>query len=350
MTRRETARVSKGRVFECGRTANCARGLFGRERRHLFIARSLLVAHVTCRENDRESSWGLVPPSLLQLLQRHPPSPQSGGPRVRFRSGDARPPPIRPPQHPSLLPADRDGTAEAATDAIEGAAHTDKLQRHRAADPAATATATRFQDAIDTRSDTADATEGTANSSVDGSGTMQYCVAEAEATFLATLFNLSPSDLAEAGAPAPAAPEATQPLSARGASYVPAAGARARGDTLNSDRGAGARALLQKALSSMQSLQDRLRGHERTDGEALSLAKGIQTQLEDLAREHGLGDRRQGAEGRECVMCLRDEAEVIGWAVLRPCGHACVCRACCQGLTACPSCRQRVSEWWPIFL
>lgn len=239
---------------------------------------------------------------------------------MRFRSGDAHPP-ILLPQHPSLLPADRDGTAKEAEDILEGAARTAKMQRQCAADSSAAVTAAPFQDALD-NGPGAKPAEGAASSSL---GTMQYCVAEAEATFLSTLFNLSPSDLSEA-----ASPEPTQPVSACRASLAPcAAGARATGDKLHSDRGAAARALLQKALSSMRSLHAaRISGHKPRDGEALSLASGIQTQLEDLAREQGLGDRRQGAEGRECVMCLQDESEVSGWGVLLPCGHACVCRTC----------------------
>ena len=54
-------------------------------------------------------------------------------------------------------------------------------------------------------------------------------------------------------------------------------------------------------------------------------------------------------EGRECLVCLREEAEVSGFVMLRPCGHACVCRDCGAELQDCPKCRQAVQEFLPVF-
>ena len=70
----------------------------------------------------------------------------------------------------------------------------------------------------------------------------------------------------------------------------------------------------------------------------------------------GLEEVRRGAEalpvmteGRECLVCLREEAEVSGWVMLMPCGHACVCRDCGAELQHCPKCRQAVQESRPVF-
>ena len=52
----------------------------------------------------------------------------------------------------------------------------------------------------------------------------------------------------------------------------------------------------------------------------------------------------------ECVVCLGKGLEVEGWMMLRPCGHVCVCRACCVGIVECPMCRLVVSESLPVFL
>jgi len=52
----------------------------------------------------------------------------------------------------------------------------------------------------------------------------------------------------------------------------------------------------------------------------------------------------------ECVVCLGKGLEVEGWMMLRPCGHVCVCRACCVGIIECPMCRSVVSESLPVFL
>jgi hypothetical protein len=54
-------------------------------------------------------------------------------------------------------------------------------------------------------------------------------------------------------------------------------------------------------------------------------------------------------DGRECIVCLREEAEVIGWLMPRPFGHVCVCRDCGAELQACPTCLQAVQESLPAF-
>ena len=71
----------------------------------------------------------------------------------------------------------------------------------------------------------------------------------------------------------------------------------------------------------------------------------------------GLEEVRRGAEalpvtteGRECLVCWREEAEVSGWIMLRPCGHVCVCRECGEGLTECPKCREGVQESCSAYL
>ena len=56
------------------------------------------------------------------------------------------------------------------------------------------------------------------------------------------------------------------------------------------------------------------------------------------------------AEGRECLICLREDSEISGWIMLRPCGHVCVCRECGVGLTMCPKCRVPVQECFDAFL
>ena len=53
---------------------------------------------------------------------------------------------------------------------------------------------------------------------------------------------------------------------------------------------------------------------------------------------------------RECVVCFEGGADVVGWVMLRPCGHVCVCSTCCLGLAQCPMCRGAVSESFPVFL
>ena len=70
-----------------------------------------------------------------------------------------------------------------------------------------------------------------------------------------------------------------------------------------------------------------------------------------------LEEVRQGAEalpvttdGRECLICLREDSEVSGWVHLRPCGHVCVCRDCGAELQECPKCRRRVQESFDAFL
>ena len=79
--------------------------------------------------------------------------------------------------------------------------------------------------------------------------------------------------------------------------------------------------------------------------------------LVDLIPE--LEEVRHGAEalpdaatdpGRECAVCLRGDAEIKGWAMLRPCGHVCVCRECAVGLSQCPKCRQAVKECIDAYL
>jgi len=65
-----------------------------------------------------------------------------------------------------------------------------------------------------------------------------------------------------------------------------------------------------------------------------------------------LEEVRRGAEavpavtdpGRECDVCLRGDAEISGWVMLRPCGHVCVCRECAAGLSECPKCRRGIVE------
>ena len=57
------------------------------------------------------------------------------------------------------------------------------------------------------------------------------------------------------------------------------------------------------------------------------------------------------AEGvRECVVCLEGGAVIVGWVMLRPCGHVCVCNKCSAGLVECPLCRHAVSDSFPAFL
>jgi hypothetical protein len=55
----------------------------------------------------------------------------------------------------------------------------------------------------------------------------------------------------------------------------------------------------------------------------------------------------QGAERRECVVCLG--ADVSGWMMLRPCGHVCVCTTCCQSLKLCPVCREAITDSFAAF-
>jgi serine/threonine protein kinase len=55
------------------------------------------------------------------------------------------------------------------------------------------------------------------------------------------------------------------------------------------------------------------------------------------------------AEARECLICLREDSEISGWIMLRPCGHV-VCRECGVGLTMCPKCRVPVQECFDVFL
>jgi hypothetical protein len=54
--------------------------------------------------------------------------------------------------------------------------------------------------------------------------------------------------------------------------------------------------------------------------------------------------------GRGCGVCLKSEAEMSGWVMLRPCGHVCVCRECAGGLSECPKCRRAVVECISAFL
>lgn len=70
-----------------------------------------------------------------------------------------------------------------------------------------------------------------------------------------------------------------------------------------------------------------------------------------------LEEVRRGAEvlpvttdGRECLVCLREDSEVCGWMMLRPCGHVCVCRECGIGLRECPKCRQAVHQRLSAYL
>ena len=71
----------------------------------------------------------------------------------------------------------------------------------------------------------------------------------------------------------------------------------------------------------------------------------------------GLEEVRRGAEalpvmteGRECLVCWKEEEEVSGWVMLRPCGHACVCRDCSAELQDCPKCRLAVQGSLPAFV
>ena len=55
-------------------------------------------------------------------------------------------------------------------------------------------------------------------------------------------------------------------------------------------------------------------------------------------------------EVRECVVCFGGRADVVGWVILLPCGHVCVCNTCSVGLAECPMCRQAVLECKNAFL
>jgi serine/threonine protein kinase len=56
------------------------------------------------------------------------------------------------------------------------------------------------------------------------------------------------------------------------------------------------------------------------------------------------------SDGKECVVCLAEGANVERWMMLQPCGHVCVCLGCGQGLRECPLCRQTVIHSFPAFL
>ena len=88
----------------------------------------------------------------------------------------------------------------------------------------------------------------------------------------------------------------------------------------------------------------------------LELRRNQRPEVGDLIPE--LEEARRGAEavpvvmdpGRECDVCLRGDAEISGWMMLRPCGHVCVCRECAAGLSECPKCRRAVVECISAFL
>ena len=88
----------------------------------------------------------------------------------------------------------------------------------------------------------------------------------------------------------------------------------------------------------------------------LELRRHKRPEVSDLIPE--LEEVRRGAEavpavtdpGRECDVCLRGDAEISGWVMLRPCGHVCVCRECAVGLAECPKCRQAVVECISAYL
>jgi hypothetical protein len=100
--------------------------------------------------------------------------------------------------------------------------------------------------------------------------------------------------------------------------------------------------------------QDRVATIHGIADQCLEPRRHKRASVEDIIR--GLEEVRRGAEalpvtteGRECLVCLREEAEVSGFVMLRPCGHACVCRDCGAELQDCPKCRQAVQEFLPVF-
>ena len=86
----------------------------------------------------------------------------------------------------------------------------------------------------------------------------------------------------------------------------------------------------------------------------LELSRKRRAEVVDLIPE--LEELRRAEEAlpaqvcdRECVVCLSSAAQK-SWRVLRPCGHACVCDSCSEGLRHCPLCRTEISETIRIFL
>ena len=72
-------------------------------------------------------------------------------------------------------------------------------------------------------------------------------------------------------------------------------------------------------------------------------------ELEAVRQEiEALAPQCPETDNRECVVCFETGSNVE-WMMLRPCGHVCVCRACCEGLHTCPLCRQAVSESFLAF-
>ena len=101
--------------------------------------------------------------------------------------------------------------------------------------------------------------------------------------------------------------------------------------------------------------QDRVAVLHNTADQCLEPRRNRRPEVVDIIP--GLEEARRGAEaltvtteGRECLVCLRDEAEMSGWLMLRPCGHVCVCRDCGAKLQDCPKCRQAVTESFPAYL
>ena len=67
-----------------------------------------------------------------------------------------------------------------------------------------------------------------------------------------------------------------------------------------------------------------------------------------------LPSAEESAARLECVICLRGDAEVRGWVVLKPCQHLCVCQECSDGLLKrgdpCPKCRKAISGCDQLYL
>jgi hypothetical protein len=59
-----------------------------------------------------------------------------------------------------------------------------------------------------------------------------------------------------------------------------------------------------------------------------------------IVRKQKLKRFQQEERAKFCVICLENEKQ----KVFVPCGHACVCTACCGPLRNCPICRMRIQQ------
>lgn len=79
--------------------------------------------------------------------------------------------------------------------------------------------------------------------------------------------------------------------------------------------------------------------HDRSQATITLLSSRLAREAE--ARD---GDRDRA---RECVVCLQPAGP---WAMLRPCGHVCVCGECARALDRCPVCRGAIAERLKAFI